>query len=154
MFKSSYADVLGLPSSKRSIIKSRYTASEIHTRLCIGETKIAEYSTYLYNGYSRNGVKVEELVALDNQSIKPWLASKLFHGIEPNIKPRIYAAMEKMRENTDGKVFGSSPDAEPLILSAMTRGNESLSSADLKNFKELEAIVVAEEQMLKLKVNK
>lgn len=154
MSKSSYAEILALPSSKKSIIKSRYTASEIHTRLCMGETKITDYSTYLYNGYSRNKLTVEELVVLDNQSRKTWFASKLFHGIEPSIKPRIYAVTEKMKENTNGRVFGSSPDAEPLILNASAEGNESLSSADLKNFKELEAIIVAEEMMLKLKGQK
>lgn len=150
-FTMDISSVVGLSPSRKSIIKSRYTASEIHAKLCMDEATITEYNTYLHGGYPRNNIKVEELAILDNQSRKPWFASKIFHGIDSRAKPNIYAAIEEMRKGTDGKLFGNSPDSEHLTLNALGTRDESLSSADLRYFKEIEVIVLAQEQMLKVK---
>jgi hypothetical protein len=66
MSGSSYRKI-GLPS-KRSIIKSRYGGVDIQKRICMGEVDVTDCNVYLYNGYTRNNVTVEELVIIDNQT--------------------------------------------------------------------------------------
>ena len=150
-FTMDRSSVVGLSPSKKSIIKSRYTASEIHAKLCMGEASITDYSTYLHGGYPRNNITVEELAILDSQSRKPWFASKIFHGVDEKVKPQIYEAMEMMREKTKGKIFGNSPDAESITMNALITGSRRLTKEDVDYFKEIEALVIFQEKLLEIK---
>ena len=141
---------ISLPSSAKQIIKGRYDSREIHMMLCAGHADIGEYNTYLHNEYNANKIPVRESVIIDNQTQKPWFVAKIFYDVDERIKPRVYKAMEKMGEKTNRRVFGSSANTEPLILNALA-SKGSLTASEIRSFKELEAIIVAESQMLEVR---
>jgi hypothetical protein len=148
MRKSSYTKRLPL---SEQIIKSRYNAEEVKTRLTIGKAYLSPYNTHLHNAYPRNNVSVQELVILNNENLRPWFVSKIFHGVDEKVKPQIYEAMEMMREKTKGKIFGNSPDAEPITMNALITGSRRLTKEDVDYFKEIEALVIFQEKLLEIK---
>jgi hypothetical protein len=143
-------DMISLPSPE-GIIKDGYSEEEINTLWSEGKAHLSPYNTHLNDRYSRKGFSIEERVIVENGNLLPWLASKTFCGIDQRIKPAIYGAIEQIREKTNGTVFGNSPSSGDLIVTALAKGDDVLSEEDLGYLKELEAIAVAQVNMLRLK---
>lgn len=137
-----------LPSLEKEIIKSSYGPEEVRSMIHKGKGSLSDYSTHLQNNYGSDSLLVEERVIIDNVGLSPWFASKGFYNVKKEIKPKIYDAIEKMREQTNGLIFGNSPDAPFIMVSALAKHNERLTDDDLWYFREIEAIVVIEEQLL------
>jgi len=139
-----------LPPLGDQILKKEYTRSEIRQMRIENKAIVLPYRIDLSNRYSRDDVVIKERVSVDPETLRTWFAFKGFYNIKKDVKPKVYEAIEKMSRNTDRMIFKSSSESDPFVMiNALPSADMGITDEIVKYFNELEAIVIAEEQLLK-----
>lgn len=103
------------------------------------------YRIDIANFYSRNGVKIDERIIVDPNTMVPWFAYFCYSNLPQEKRPRVLKAIEEAYEKTNGVVFRHSSVSAPVIrvnvLVKQGKPDEETIGKAIEHLEKLEKII-------------